>query len=189
MTQTPTVPTATYSQETLDRYAGDDSWMNKTNEYIGDLEGGFRAKPYRVKNNDGSFGNLTIGHGFEYIDGKPITEDMTLTEEESNQILNKKIVELDSFFMKYPAYENATPNQKGAIVSFAYNLGQNVVDDPDNRILRKAMKSGDMNQIAKAMILYNKGSNGKRNEGLVNRRNDEVQMLLKNNNRGFSYDD
>ena len=74
-------------------------------------------------------------------------------------------------------------------MSFAYNLGQNVVDDPDNRILRKAMKSGDMNQIAKAMILYNKGSNGKRNEGLVNRRNDEVQMLLKNNNRGFSYDD
>ena len=49
------------------------------------------------------------------------------------------------------------------------------------------MKSGDINEIAKAMLLYY-NSNGKRNQGLVNRRNDEVELMMKNSNRGFSYE-
>jgi GH24 family phage-related lysozyme (muramidase) len=184
MTETPT-----FSKEVLERYAGDNTWLDTTKAYIGDLEGGFHATPYRVKNKDGSEGNLTIGHGFEYINGKPVTEDMVLTEEESNKILEDKIMSIDSYFLEnYPAYGDMTPNQKAGITSFAYNLGQYVVDDPGNKILRKAMLSGDINEIAKAMLLYYKGSNGKRNEGLVNRRNDEVELILKNKNRGFSYE-
>ena len=186
MTQT---PNATFSEEVLERYSGDDTWLDTTKAYIGDLEGGFRATPYRVKDKNGvEQGNLTIGHGFEYIDGKPITEDMVLTEDQSNQILEKKIMDIDSYFLEnYPAYGDMTPNQKAAMTSFAYNLGTYVVDEPGNKILRKAMKSGDINEIAKAMLLYY-NSNGKRNQGLVNRRNDEVELMMKNSNRGFSYE-
>ena len=187
MTQTPTVPTATYSQETLDRYSGDDyGWLDTTKQFVSNLEGGFRANPYRVENDDGTLGNWTIGHGFEYINGKLVTPDMTITEDESNQILDQKITEIDSHFMQYPFYENALPHQKGAIVSFAYNTGTNVVDVAENRILRKAIASNDPTKIINAMNLYI-NSNGKPNKGLENRRNIEAQLFLNNNANGFSY--
>ena len=64
-----------------------------------------------------------------------------------------------------------------------------VVDQPKNKILRKAMLEGDMDKIAEAMSLYTKGSNGKFSKGLDNRRKDEIQMFLNNSNRGFSYED
>ena len=160
-------PTATYSQETLDRYSGEDyGWMDTTKNFISNLEGGFRPKPYRVKNDDGSLGNWTIGHGFEYIDGKPVTPETTITEDQSLQILEDKITDIDSHFLEnYPWYANATPNEKGAIVSFAFNAGKNVVDVPENVILRKAIASGDPNKIVKAMNLYI-NSGGKPNQGL-----------------------
>ena len=182
-------PNATYSKETLERYAGDDTWLDTTKAYIGELEGGFHAKPYRVTNKDGSQGNLTIGHGFEYINGEAITDDMELTEEESNKILENKIMEIDSYFLEnYPAYGDMKPHEKAAITSFAYNNGMYVVDDPDNKILRKAMTSGDIKEIGKAMLLYFRNDKGQRVQGLVNRRNDEVDLLLNNLNRGYSYE-
>ena len=194
-----TTPTATYSDETIERYSGEagalteaaeDRFLKTTKAYLGSLEGGFHAKPYRVKNDDGSYGNLTIGHGFEYIDGKPITADMTITEEESNRILENYINQIDSYFNeKYPAYGNLPVNAQGALVSFAYNNGMYVVDQPKNKILRKAMLEGNMDKIANAMSLYTKGSNGKFSKGLDNRRKDEIQMFLNNSNRGFSYED
>ena len=71
-----------------DRYNIDDyGWMDTTKQFISNLEGGFREKPYRVKNDDGTLGNWTIGHGFEYINGQPVTPQTTITEEQSLQIL------------------------------------------------------------------------------------------------------
>ncbi len=185
MTET---PTATYSQETLDRYNPNDyGWMDTTKDFISNLEGGFRPEPYRVKNDDGSLGNWTIGHGFEYINGQPVTPETRITESESLQILEDKITEIDSHFLEnYPWYANATPNEKGAIVSFAFNTGTYVVDQPDNFRLRKAIASGDPQKIVKAMGLYH-NSGGKPNQGLKNRRNIEGQLLLNNKANGFSY--
>lgn len=171
-----------------DRYDIDDyGWMDTTKQFISNLEGGFRAQPYRVENDDGTFGNWTIGHGFEYINGEAVTPETTLTEEESLKILDDKITEIDSHFLEnYPIYGDLLPHQKGAIVSFAYNTGINVVDVPENRILRKAIESGDTNRIIEAMKLYI-NSGGKPNKGLENRRNIEAQLFLNNNANGFSY--
>ena len=171
-----------------DRYNIDDyGWMDTTKQFISNLEGGFREKPYRVKNDDGTLGNWTIGHGFEYINGQPVTPQTTITEEQSLQILEDKITEIDSHFLEnYPIYGDLSPNQKGAIVSFAFNTGTNVVDVPENRILRKAIAGGDPNKIINAMGLYF-NSGGKPNQGLKNRRNIEAQLFLNNNANGFTY--
>ena len=171
-----------------DRYKIDDyGWMDTTKQFISNLEGGFRQTPYRVKNTDGSLGNWTVGHGFEYINGKPVTPETTITEEESLQLLDDRITEIDSHFLaNYPIYGNLLPHQKGAIVSFAFNTGTNVVDVPENRILRKAIAGGDPNKIVEAMNLYI-NSGGKPNQGLKNRRNIEAQLFLNNKANGFSY--
>ena len=58
-----------------------------------------------LKNDDGTLGNWTIGHGFEYINGQPVTPQTTITEEQSLQILEDKITEIDSHFLEnYPIY-------------------------------------------------------------------------------------
>jgi LysM repeat protein len=66
-----------------------------------------------------------------------------------------------------------TQNQFDAMVSFAYNIGTKGFDG--SSALAK-LNAGDSAGAAEAMKLWNK-SDGKVNQGLVNRRNDEVALF------------
>ncbi|KQT32462.1 hypothetical protein ASG29_11835 [Sphingomonas sp. Leaf412] len=66
-----------------------------------------------------------------------------------------------------------TQNQFDAMVSFAYNIG---IKGFDGSSALARLNAGDSAGAAEAMKLWNK-SDGKVNQGLVNRRNDEVALF------------
>jgi hypothetical protein len=69
-----------------------------------------------------------------------------------------------------------TQNQFDALVSFSYNLGAGVFNPDVNPQLAAAVESGDIGQVQNMMerFVY---SGGQRVEGLVNRREAEIQLM------------
>ena len=106
----------------------------------------------------------TIGVGHY---GPDVTEGMTITRQQAMDLFDKDI-------KKFEDYVTATgltlsQGQFDALVSFTYNCG------PGN--LGKLIKGRNSQQIADAMLLYNKGS-GKVLPGLTRRRKWERELFL-----------
>lgn len=106
----------------------------------------------------------TIGWGHY---GPDITQGMTITQARADELL---VQDLE----KYEDYVTATgltltQNQFDALVSFTYNCGAGN--------LAKLVKGRDYQQIADAMLLYNKGS-GQVLEDLARRRRAERELFL-----------
>lgn len=107
----------------------------------------------------------TIGVGHY---GPDVTEGMTITEAQAMELLRKDIAK----FEDYVTATGLTLNQSqfDALVSFTFNCG------PGN--LSKLIKGRDYQQIADAMLLYNKGADKKVLKGLVRRREWERNLFL-----------
>lgn len=106
----------------------------------------------------------TIGYGHY---GSDITKDMIITLQKANELF-------DSDIQKYVnAVNNAslgfTPNQYqfDSLVSFCYNLGVGIMSD---------FKGKSSKTVAQEMLLY-VNSGGNKIQGLVNRRNKEVELF------------
>jgi GH24 family phage-related lysozyme (muramidase) len=69
------------------------------------------------------------------------------------------------------------PNQFGALVSFAYNLGAGVITNSD-RSMSIALRAKDLDLVANTFLIYNKAG-GKALTGLATRRNAERELFLK----------
>jgi lysozyme len=68
------------------------------------------------------------------------------------------------------------PNQQAALVSFAYNLGENFYGRKGFETLTKALSNIDtFDKVPDALKLYNK-SGGKKLNGLERRRNAEANL-------------
>ena len=107
----------------------------------------------------------TIGVGHY---GPDVSAGMTITEAQAMELLKHDV-------KKYEDYVTATglvlnQNQFDALVSFTFNCG------PGN--LAKLIKGRDYQQIADAMLLYNKGADKKVLKGLVRRREWERNLFL-----------
>tara|TARA_R100001463_G_scaffold135057_1_gene197891 strand:- start:144 stop:749 length:606 start_codon:yes stop_codon:yes gene_type:complete len=152
-------------------------------------EEGFRKEAYRIPtyHNDGtiSWGNPTIGYGAEtYQDGSSVQMGDTIDEFGATELwkhhINTGIEQLE----KIPAFQKMNTNQKTAIVSFGYNLGPYFMSEEANQngefdTIQTAIKSGDADQIAAAMRLYNrKGPVGRTvySPGLAKRRENEIEL-------------
>lgn len=107
----------------------------------------------------------TIGVGHY---GPDVTEGMTITESQAMELLRKDIAK----FENHVTATGLTLNQSqfDALVSFTFNCG------PGN--LAKLIKGRDYQQIADAMLLYNKGADKKVLKGLVKRREWERKLFL-----------
>lgn len=106
----------------------------------------------------------TIGWGHY---GPDVIEGMTISQARADELL---VADL----RKYEDYVTATgltltQNQYDALVSFTYNCGSGN--------LQKLIKGRDYQQIADAMLKYNKGS-GKELPGLTKRRTEERKLFL-----------
>ena len=152
-------------------------------------EEGFEEEAYRVpthhSNGKITWGNPTIGYGAEtYQDGSPVRMGDTIDKPGAVDLwkhhINTGIEQLE----KIPAFQKMNTNQKTAIVSFGYNLGQYFMTDeanPDGRFdtIQAAIKSGNAQQIADAMRLYNRqGPPGRTvySPGLAKRRENEINL-------------
>jgi len=68
-------------------------------------------------------------------------------------------------------------NQYDALCSFAFNLGAGIFRNNQN--LLDAINSGDWQEAGRIMKLFNKAG-GRFYQGLQNRRNEEVELMLSN---------
>ena len=168
MTQTPTVPTATYNKN------------NRLTDFLKESEG-FRPEPYLDQ-----AGLPTIGYGNRfYDDGTAVTmEDSAITEERATELLNNYVGQVESRISQMPGYDKLNPNQRDAIVSFGYNFGANFMDDKEGfGTMTKAINKNDVKGIQEAFPLYvnvedkNDPRGYSESEGLVNRRNAEIDLF------------
>ena len=166
MTQTPTV---TSNEEAL---------LNAADNFLMEHES-FRDKAYQIKMKDGTLGNPTIGYGFEFYGDEQTRVQMgqTITKEEAKPLLRQKTTAIHNFLKKYPTYNEMSDREKVGIISFAFNNGINVFDDPVNPNIRAALDSGNMNDIQYWMRLFNKGENMQPMLGLTNRREAEIRFM------------
>jgi len=96
-----------------------------------------------------------------------VTESMTITRSQAMTIFEHDIRKFEDYVTATGL--TLTQNQFDALVSFAFNCGAGN--------LRKLVKGRDYQQIADAMLLYNKGG-GKVLPGLVKRRQWEHDLFL-----------
>jgi lysozyme len=99
-----------------------------------------------------------------------------ITEPQAEQFLLEDTAEIERFVIK-SVRKPLTENQKGALVSLAYNIGNSAFST--STVLRK-LNEGDYQAAANAFGLWKKGTvNGvkKTLAGLVNRRAKEVELF------------
>ena len=125
---------------------------------------GLRLKAYRCAS-----GVLTIGYG--HTGG--VTEGMEISKSKAEKLLIQDCQKFASYVddAKYvPVTNQLNDNQRDALISFAFNCGQNN--------LRTLCSGRDVETIGKKITLYNK-SNGKVLQGLVDRRKAEQELYFK----------
>lgn len=114
-------------------------------------------------------GVVTIGYGHTgMLNGKPLTMGTTITQAEAEALLKQDLV-------KYENYVNSlkrdfNENQFSALTSFVYNCGLGS--------LQSLCRNRSNNQIAEALLLYNK-ARGRVLAGLTKRRKAERELFLK----------
>ena len=122
---------------------------------------GIRLKAYKPVAAE-KYWTIGVGHY-----GPDVTQGMTITRQQAMDLFAKDIKKFEDYVTATGLV--LTQAQFDALVSFTFNCG------PGNLV--KLVKGRDYQQIADAMLLYNKGS-GKVLPGLVRRRQWEHDLFL-----------
>jgi len=140
---------------------------------------GFSREAYADTNNI-----PTVGYGFTTLNGRSVTWDDTVTKKQARIILTQKV---DSFARglgrALPRNIKMRQYELDALVSFVYNVGLGAFKRSTLLSMLKDMADGDAltypekQRLADQIKRWNRDDNGV-NEGLVNRRNDEVQLFM-----------
>lgn len=67
-------------------------------------------------------GNWEVGYGFNFVDGKPVAEDMTMTQEEALEELQQELSNIFDFILGQGILMKGY--QLNAIISLLYNTGK-----------------------------------------------------------------
>lgn len=130
-------------------------------------------------------GVWTVGLGTtRYLDGTPVKKGDTISKEQAEEYANdwvetKVIPRLSETI---PTWNKMTPQQQGALISFAYNAGENFYGHNGYETITKALsKVENFKDVPKALALYNKGYDKKQKKkvvmgGLVKRRKAEADL-------------
>lgn len=131
---------------------------------------GFRADAYI-----GSDNVWTIGYGTtKWPSGKLVEKGQTISKEEAWELLRKQAQE-HANTIEYYVNVPLNQNQYDALASFQYNLGRYILR---NSSLLEYLNNRQWEQVTKEMLLYIYAG-GKKLQGLVNRRLDEIALFLK----------
>ena len=133
---------------------------------------GLRLKPYLC-----SAGVPTIGYGSTYYaNGTKVSlKDPEITKECAVELFKSTIKNYEDAVTIMIGSKTITQNQFNALVSFAYNLGNNALRT--STLLKKVLANPSDKTIENE---FNKWVNagGKKLQGLVNRRKEEAQMYF-----------
>ena len=122
---------------------------------------------------------ITIGWGTtRKKNGTPFKLGDTITQKEADELL---IAQCESQFLpslsKIPYWKEMNENQKGALLSFAYNLGANFCGDSNFNTITRVLKNKEWSKVPDALYLYrNPGSNVE--AGLARRRKEEGKLWV-----------
>ncbi|MCY7391139.1 MAG: lysozyme [Leptolyngbyaceae cyanobacterium CAN_BIN12] len=124
----------------------------------------------------------TIGYGtIKYPDGRQVQQGDTIIPERAEQYLISHIAtECTSTLEKIPTWGRMNANQRGALYSFAYNLGAAFYKDPDFQSITKVCDSSDQWHdfawVEAQFVKYcNPGTDAE--EGLRRRRREEAKLF------------
>lgn len=125
---------------------------------------GLRTKAYKAVSTEKYY---TIGYGHY---GADVKADMTITEEQAEQLLRKDLASFERFVNKLGVCK--TQGQFDALVDFAFNCGTAALSG--STLLKKIRAASPLGDIQKEFLKWNK-SGGKVLPGLENRRKWEAQ--------------
>lgn len=113
----------------------------------------------------------TIGWGStKNLNGQPFGPGQTISQKEADDLLNHTLEKVYlPALSKIPHFNEMSPEQVGALLSFAYNLGPGFYGSDDFATISRHLRNKDWDSVPDALLLYrNPGSNVE--EGLKRRR-------------------
>ncbi len=148
--------------------------LNEQTIYLIKSFEGLRLAPYLC-----SAGRATIGYGNTYYeDGTPVKlSDPSITEARAEALLINKLAEFSNR-VTFLLWVELNPNQFGALVSFAYNVG---VSNLKKSTLLKKVNSHPLHKDIRSEFLKWTKANGEVLLGLQRRREAEANLYFKNN--------
>lgn len=131
---------------------------------------GLRLKPYKD-----AVGIPTIGYGNTYYeDGRKVSlSDPAITEERATELLKMVVKRYEDAINRYVQVP-ITQNQFDALVSFAYNIGN---ENVRKSTLMKLLNRKQYTEAADQLLRWNKAG-GKTLKGLTRRRQAERTLFL-----------
>ena len=123
---------------------------------------------------------ITIGWGStRKKDGSPFQMGDTLTQAEADELLIEQCKkEFLPALRKIPHWSEMTDGKRGALLSFAYNLGAGFYGSGDFNTITKRLKNKEWDLVPDALYMYrNPGSNVE--SGLARRRKAEGESWKK----------
>lgn len=129
---------------------------------------GFCAEAYKCP-----AGVWTIGYGTTRINGQPVTQGMTITQDQALQLVQQEVNKLWSQIESILKVK-INDNQMNALVDFAYNLGFGSLKNSTlMRLVNESKFDEAANQFPRWVY-----AGGKVLPGLVRRREAERQLFL-----------
>lgn len=120
---------------------------------------------------------ITIGWGStKDFNGQPFNIGKKITQEYADRLL---VFDIENRFLpslqKIPYWSEMNDNQRGALLSFAYNLGAGFYGGTNFNTITKVLKNKEWDKVPDALYLYrNPGSNVE--AGLARRRKAEGDL-------------
>lgn len=136
--------------------------------------------------------NLTVGYGHKVLPNYNLKNNEIISKYKVEKFFIKDLNIAEDGLNSHPNVRKLSQAQYNASVDFLYNLGTEIVYDSNSNFY-KALNNDDIyknpisNQAKKILIegfTYTL-CNGERNKGLVNRRNDELNLFL--GTKGINY--
>ncbi|WP_157096804.1 lysozyme [Picosynechococcus sp. PCC 8807] len=122
-------------------------------------------------------GVWTIGYGCTYLaNGRRVIKGDRLNSKAEAEQLLVQVFSRDFLpkLQAIPHWQEMSAGQQTALASFAWNLGAHFYGNGDFNSITRALKNKDWVGVPRALRLYNRAA-GKVNQGLINRREDEVR--------------
>ena len=119
---------------------------------------------------------ITIGYGCtRYDDGSPINMGDRITQAQADvMLMNQAKKDFLPSLQKIPYWHEMSPRQKGALLSYAWNMGAGFVGDTANfATINRALSTKEWTAVPEAFMLYVKGG-GRVMLGLKRRRHSEA---------------
>jgi GH24 family phage-related lysozyme (muramidase) len=142
-------------------------------QIVSDFEG-FEDHVY-----DDGVGVATIGYGTtRYPDGRPVRfGDPNITKATAKIYLSHDLeTTVNQLNSSIPHWNEMDDNQRSALISFAYNLGDHFYGSDKFTTITSALGEKRWDDVPKAMELYSNPNDPKVHRGLLRRRKDEGEL-------------